>query len=49
MTEKYMVTIRYNGVSKQYFFESRKEARDFMYKQEIKGCNPRNILICNLG
>ena len=46
---KYIVTIRYNGTSKQYFFESNKEAHEFMYKQEIKGCNPRDILILHIG
>jgi hypothetical protein len=44
-TATYIVTVRYNGTSKQYVFESRKEALDFMYKQELKGCDPRNMFI----
>lgn len=45
MTAKYMVSIRYNGVWKDYYFNTKKEARDFMYRQEIKGCNLCNMKI----
>ena len=43
MKAKYAVIIRYNGTWKYYYFESRKEAFDFMYKQEIKGCRKRDM------
>lgn len=45
MTAKYMVSINYNGVWKDYYFNTKKEARDFMYRQEIKGCILRNMKI----
>ena len=49
MKPKYIVTMRYNGTSKQYFFESRKDAYNFMYEQKIKGCDPENLLILHFG
>ena len=49
MTAKYMVTMNYNGTNKQYFFDTRKAARDFMHRQIEKGCNPRHLTILHLG
>lgn len=42
---KYMISICYNGAWKDYYFNTKKKARDFMYCQEIKGCNLRNMKI----
>lgn len=45
---KYMVDLNYNGVHKDFYFNSKKEADDFIYRQIIKGCNPRNLKLQKL-
>lgn len=45
MDEHYVVKMRYNRVWKDFYFKTEKEAKEFMYRQVIKGCNGRDLIL----